>query len=114
MNSRWLIVPLTAFAITLAVFVGLKLSGESLALLTGVGLGGLASLPGYAILFRLANRKPSQSDALMPPAPPTRVEAVSPLLPASPPAPRRFIVIGADLFDFDSIPITSDSAGNQK
>ena len=93
---RWLLLPLTVFCLTLALVVGFKLNGESIALLIGLALGLLAGLPSQLILLHIANRPHSHTS--IPPAPPNPPQPVQPRLPqpASLPAPRRFVVIGAD------------------
>jgi len=108
MNSRWFIFPLTAFAVTLAVITGIKLNGEALALLIGVGIGVLASLPGYAVLFRMVVPKPPHlPGGLIPPAPLARVDTASPLLPNPVHTPRHFTVIGVDSIDSESNPFAA-------
>ncbi len=96
MTLRWLTLTcVAAFAITLALLLGQKLSNETWAMLVGIIIGMIASWPGYVVLFRLANPPhphPSLPSNPIPQPLPPRAE--TPLPPAS--LPRRFVVIGGE------------------
>jgi hypothetical protein len=93
---RWiLILPLVAFAVTLAVLIGQRLSTDALAILLGVAIGVAAGLPGQWLLYR---RTPT-SPAPLPACPPSSLR-----LPASPalPVPRSFVVVGEEAAELPS------------
>lgn len=91
MSLRWiLLTALTAFAVTLALVLGLRLSSDALALLLGVAVGIALSLPAQYFLFRLASRSANTPPVLTP------TQTTTPTLPISPPnislpMPRQFI-----------------------
>jgi len=102
MTLRWIfLTAVAAFAITAAIIIGQRLNGEALAMLMGVVVGVVASLPGHYFLYRVANRTqaPPPAPALPThtplsitlPQPLPRGESDTPSL-----QPRRFISIGED------------------
>ncbi len=83
---RMLMLTLVVFAATLAGFIGQRLNGEALTLMIGVALGWGLSLPGYYLLFRLAQRHHPTPSLPLPMA--TPVPAVE-----APSGPRRFVFL---------------------
>jgi len=105
MNARHiLLLALSAFGITLAILIGLRLSTEALAILLGVLIGVAASLPSTLILAWAIHRQPPTTAPA--PAPtitilpsPLATPTLPPVLQLSShpaPAKRQFIVIGGD------------------
>lgn len=85
---RWtLLTSLTAFAITLAIIIGQRLSADALAVILGIAIGVAASLPGQLLFFKLIRLNP----APVQPSPPSTLH-----IPTSPAHPvlRNFVVIG--------------------
>ena len=107
----------TAFAVTLAVYVGTRLSNEAMAVLTGAACGVSAMLPaaiiaGLALLRRreredMLARTPPPPQSMYPPvivvAPPTlnapQPGVATPYTSPTPTAPRQFTIIGDDVLD---------------
>lgn len=90
MVMRWtLLTPLTAFAITLAILLGQRLSTDALAVLLGIAIGIAAGLPGQWLMFKLLgqNHAPVQ-----PSHPSTSYISTPPTLPV----PRSFVVVGEE------------------
>ena len=92
-----LLIAFTAFGITLAIIIGLRLSQEALAVLIGAAIGVAATLPSTLLLVWLVNRPqpiaPPPSITIIPP--PTSIPpTAAPTLPA--PAKRQFVIIGGD------------------
>ena len=101
---------LTAFAITLAVIIGGRLSSEAVSLLLGVVIGVAASLPANLIIIWALkwNQQPAPPPepriVIVPPAttpqpslPPGLESWITPRPAPAPEArPRQFVVIGGD------------------
>lgn len=101
---------LTAFAITLAVIIGGRLSSEAVSILLGVVIGVAASLPANLIIiwaFKRTQQPASPPEPRIVIVPPTASATPQPSLPAgleswaaprpAPEArPRQFVVIGGD------------------
>ena len=118
MNRAMIVIGLgvTAFAVTLGVYIGGHLSNEAMSVLIGAACGAGAMLPAVIIaaltLSRRREREDTSAARAMPPQalyPPVIVVAPpaantspssSPYLATSPPpAPRQFTVIGDDSLD---------------
>lgn len=110
---RTFLIALTVFAVTLAIVIGKRLSGEALAMLLGVVMGVSASLPGSFLLFQIASRAHTSTPAtpatssprvlvVQTPAPSSRVEAATHPTPVTLPSPRQFVVIGEDMIEVES------------
>lgn len=88
MTRRTFWIPLTAFAVTLAILLGQRLSTDALAVLFGLAIGIAAGLPGQVMLFALmrqARTPPPASEPAALPRPAPR-QAL--------PVPRSFIIVG--------------------
>ncbi len=106
----------TAFAVTLGVYIGTRLSNEAMSVLTGAACGVGAMLPavlvaGLALLRRREREEMSAlrhgpQQSMYPPVivvsppmvnPPQASQSFAPMPPAV--APRQFTVIGEDALD---------------
>ncbi len=122
----WLIFGL-AFFITLAVFVGLRLSAEAMAVIVGVVAGVAASIPTSLIVVWIATRTAGvRSEPLSRPAPegfhgdqrivvlspptagPASYAPAAPMTIASYLPPRRFTVIGGSEILADGAPLPQE------
>ena len=77
-----------AFAVTLAMVVGNRLSNEAVSVLAGAACGVGAAIPTSLVLLAISRRRSDDSGQPAKHAAP-RVEQLSPLLVVSPPAPQH-------------------------
>jgi type IV secretory pathway protease TraF len=104
-------VALAAFAVTLAVVIGQRLSDQAMAVLAGAVCGVGASIPTSLLIVWVTRRRQDQQPAqrmqspyppvvvVQPPAQPSALSAQRPgyLAPYSPPAQREFTVVGGEM-----------------
>ena len=105
--KRNLLIIGTAFAITLAIIFGVRVSADALAVIIGVILGIVASVPATLLVIFMLNRQQHLSDRQLPhispqppvivvtsPNPPQTYSNSIPTLP--PPARRSFTIVGQE------------------
>jgi len=106
--GRIILIAAVLFAITLAIFIGVKLSQDALGIIVGVFLGVLASVPtSFGLIWIISRRLPPPGQQT-PNQPPVLIVNPAPggqqylpqpspnQFPALPPGQRNFRVIGSE------------------